>query len=45
MMVGCVVQVWLRSNAPNARDPFLIVETDFEDFAAFCEAWRILEEE
>jgi hypothetical protein len=38
--MGCVVQIWLEREEEDKhkRWPFTIIETDFEDFAAFLEA-------
>lgn len=39
-MGNCVVQVWFESEPEIAVRPalFVMVETEFDDFASFCEA-------
>lgn len=39
-MSGCIVQVWFEEESETAgrRALFSIIETEFPDFATFCEA-------
>lgn len=38
-MAGCIVQVWFEpeSDVPGKPQRFKMIETEFEDFATFCE--------
>ncbi|WP_126975566.1 hypothetical protein [Frigidibacter oleivorans] len=38
-MAGCIIQVWFEpeSEATPRRAPFSFIETEFADFATFCE--------
>ena len=38
-MTGCIVQIWFEAETEHQERPpnFSIVETEFEDFASFCE--------
>jgi hypothetical protein len=37
-MAGCIVQIWFEAeNEVGAKQRFVMVETEFPDFAAFCE--------
>lgn len=39
-MGGCIVQVWFEPESEIATRParFSMIETEFEDFASFCES-------
>lgn len=38
-MAGCIVQVWFDpdTESPAGSDRFVVIETELEDFASFCE--------